>query len=221
MRMSVPTPTADPLPYFAQDDFVHDDVSQGGQPGDNPEPRASVKLKGDAIARFDALLHEIHPDAPRVDPDRLQHLMNWLLSLPAARAHDVLDRRLRRLDGLRAMLEDSDWDTSRATRARVLKLLDYVDRDDDLIADREPMLGLLDDVLLIELAWPAFSAEAEEYRDFCTYRDDEHPAGSGESQRHAWVRDRLAEIALWQHHLRVSDSHYAHSGDPPVRFRVG
>ncbi|MGQ4658923.1 hypothetical protein [Lysobacter sp. F6437] len=217
--MSMPTPTADPLPYFVRG--ANDDFSRDGQPGDNAQTRASVKLKGEAIARFDALLHEIHPDAARVDPDRLQHLMSWLLSLPATRAHDVLDRRLRRLEGLRAMLDDSDWDTSDAIRARVLKLLDYVDRDDDLIADHEPMLGLLDDVLLIELAWPAFSAEAEEYRDFCTYRDDEHPVGSGESQRHAWVRDRLAEIALWQHHARVNDSQYAHSGDPPLLFRVG
>ena len=215
MRMSMPTPTADPLPYFFHDGFRRDDP-----PGATTAPPASVKLKGDAIARFDALLHEIHPDAARVDPDRLQHLMDWLMSLPATRAHDVLDRRLRRVESLRAMLEDSDWDTSRATRARVLKLLDYVDRDDDLIADHEPMLGLLDDVLLIELAWPAFADEAEEYRDFCAYRNDEHPAGSGEDQRSAWVRDRVAEIALWQHHLRVNGSHYAQSGDPPIRFRV-
>ena len=116
---------------------------------------------------------------------------------------------------------DSDWDTDRATRARVLRLLDYIDRDDDLIADREPIVGLLDDVLLIELAWPAFSAEADEYRDFCRYRDDEHPAGNGDAQRHAWIRDRIAEITLWQHHLRVNGSYYAHSGDPPLRFRVG
>ena len=219
MRMSISTPTAAPLPYFD-----HGGSNPGNFP---PAPDGSgssaerVVLSGAAIAAFDALLHEIHPDAARVDPDRLQHLMDWLLTLPSIRAHDVLDRRLRRLDVLRAMLEDSDWDTDDATRARVLKLLDYIDRDDDLIADRAPIVGLLDDVLLIELAWPAFSAEAEEYRDFCLYRDDEHPAGTGDAQRHAWIRDRIAEIALWQHHLRVNDSYYARSGEPPLRFRVG
>lgn len=211
MRTSAPTPTADPLPYFSHD----------GEPGGRGDARGSVRLRSEAIARFDALLHEIHPDAARVDPERLQHLMNWLLSLPPERAHDALDRRLRRIEELRAMLDDSDWDAEPAVIARVLKLLSYIDRDDDLIADHEPMLGLLDDVLLIELAWPAFSGEAEEYRDFCAYRNDQHPAGTGEAQRSAWIRDRLAEIALWQHQLRVNDSHYAHSGDPPVRFRVG
>ena len=95
------------------------------------------------------------------------------------------------------------------------------DRDDDLIADHEPLLGLLDDVLLIELAWPAFADEAEDYCDFCAYRSVEHPPGSPADQRAAWVRDRLAEIALWRHVLRVNDSHYAHLGHPEILFRVG
>lgn len=209
MRMSVPTPTADPLPYFRHD---------GPAPTTGAHPHLS--LRSDAIARFDALLHEIHPDAARVDPGRLQHLTDWLLSLPPTRAHDVLDRRLRRLDELRAMLDDYDWDLQPATRARVLKLLAYVDRDDDLIDDHQPLLGLLDDVLLVELAWPAFAVEADEYRDFCAYRNDEHPDGGGDLQRAAWVRDRVAELALLQHQARVNDSHYAHSGDPQPRFRV-
>lgn len=210
MRMSVPTPTADPLPYFSHDSAPDGTVAPLG-----------LKLRSDAIAGFDALLHEIHPDAARVDPERLEHLMRWLLTLPAARAHDTLDRRLRRIEELRAMLDDSDWDTSAALGARVLKLLAYVDREDDLIADHEPMLGLLDDVLLIELAWPAFAGEAAEYRDFCAYREDEHPAGSGDAQRSAWIRDRLAEIALWQHELQVHEGHYITPGDLPARFRVG
>lgn len=208
MRTSVPTPTADPLPYYSRD---------GAPDGRVENP---MNIRSEAIARFDALLHEIHPDAARVDPDRLQHLIHWLLALPADRAHDVLDRRLQRVGELRAMLDDPDWDSEPATRARTLKMLAYIDRDDDLIADHEPMLGLLDDVLLIELAWPAFADEATEYRDFCLYRDDQHPRGDGAAQRSAWVRDRVAEIALWQHQLRVNGSHYAHSGDPPERFRV-
>jgi len=210
MRTSVPTPTADPLPYFRHDG-----------PSGSPGAHADLSLRSDAIARFDALLHEIHPDAPRIDPTRLQHLTDWLLALPPARAHDVLDRRLRRIEELRAMLDDFDWDPAPALRARLLKLLAYIDRDDDLIDDHRPLLGLLDDVLLIELAWPAFSAEADEYRDFCAWRDAERPGTAGDLQRAAWVRDRLAEIALLRHQFRINGSHYGPSLDPQLRFRVG
>lgn len=209
MRKSVPTPTTDPLPYTRWD-----------EPVGSADPRTSLPLRSEAIARFDALLHEINPDAVRVDPDRLQQLMQWLLALPHEAANDVLGRRLRRIEQLRAMLHDADWDTDVAMGARLGKLLEYIDREDDLIADQETMIGLLDDVLLLELAWPVFAAEAEDYRDFCAYREDEHPIGSGGERRNAWVRDRLAEIALLRHQLRIGNSHYAQPGRPGAMFRV-
>lgn len=207
MKLSPPTPLREPLPYLWQDDAPND-----------PESISGFVVRGESIAQFDALLHEINPDAVRVDARRLQHLVQWLLTLAAEAAHDVLDRRLHRVEQLRQMLVDPDWDTGDATRLRLAKLLEYVDREDDMIADQEPMIGLLDDVLLLELAWPAVATEAEEYRDFCIYRDDRHPTGSGSEQRAAWVRDRLAEISLWRHRMEVRDGRY-----PPGRtgmFRV-
>jgi uncharacterized membrane protein YkvA (DUF1232 family) len=113
------------------------------------------------------------------------------------------------------------WDPPDAVRARLAKLLGYLDQDEDLIPDREPLLGKLDDVLLLELAWPAFASEAEDYRDFCAYRTEHGPAGTGDEQRAAWIRDRLAEIQLWQHHMRVNASHYSYKGHAEVPFRIG
>ena len=208
MRLSVPAPTDEPLPL----------ATANAQPQRMP---AGLSLRGEAVAQFDALLHELNPDAVRVDPERVQNLCVWLASLPPHAARDVLDRRLRRIEQLRAMLDDADWDADEAVGVRLRKLFAYIDQDDDLIPDHEPVLGLLDDVLLIELAWPAFITEAEDYRDFCAYRNEEHPHGNGDEQRHAWIRDRLAEIALWQHHLRVNDSHYAYSGHSEQSFHIG
>ena len=119
------------------------------------------------------------------------------------------------------MRDDDCWDPPDAMRARLEKLIAYLDDDEDLIPDHEPLLGKLDDVLLLELAWPAFAAEAEDYRDFCAYRSEFTPAGTGNEQRAAWIRDRLAEISLWQHHLRVNASHYSYRGHPQAPFRIG
>jgi len=215
MRRSIPTPTGDPLPF----------VTGGNQPVGSKEQAASLRatplLRSESVARFDALLHELNPDAVRVDIDRMQHLIDWLVSLPEREAHGVLDRRLARLEELRAMVHDPDWDADDATRVRLRKLFVYIDCNDDLILDHEPLLGLLDDVLLIELAWPAFSSEVEEYRDFSSYRNDEHPVGGGDERRGAWIQDRLAELALLKHQVRVNDSHYIHRGHPEDFFRVG
>lgn len=206
MRPSAPTPTDDPLPLASARN-------------DTPVP-ADLPLRGAAVAQFDVLLHELNPDAVRVDPERAQALCVWLASLPPRAAQDVLDRRLHRIEELRVMLDDADWDADESIRVRLRKLFAYIDQDDDLIPDHEPLLGKLDDVLLLELAWPAFASEAEDYRDFAEYRRAEQPRGKGSELRSAWIRDRLAEIALWRHHLRVNDSHYVYRGHPVEPFHV-
>ena len=209
MRMYHPTPTPEPLPF--------DHMYSGMQARDSAD---GIALPEIAVAQFDQLLHEIHADAPRVNADRLQQLAAWLLKLPTQDAHDVIDSRLQRVQELRAMLADEDWDSDEAIRARISKLLAYIDREDDLIADRMPLLGQLDDVLLIELAWPAFSDDAEDYRDYCEYRRIEHPLGPAPEKRAAWVRDRLAELALWQHMVWVREQHYVPWNLPMALFRV-
>ena len=213
MRMPHPTPTDHPLPFEHYRGGLTDDL---GAPAGFPE----IALSGPAVAQFDELVHDLYPDAARVDPPRLQQLAAWLLSLPEEQASEELDTRLQRMEELRALIDDDAWDCSDATRLRINKLLAYIDREDDLIPDRLPLLGRLDDVLLIELAWPAFAAEANEYRDFCQYRQTEHPAGTPDEQREAWLRDRLAEIELLRHNARMEDEHFANGRAPEGPMRV-
>ena len=202
MRMPHPTPTPNPLPFEHYRGGVTDDLGA-------PAGFTEIALSGPAVARFDDLVHELYPDAARVDQSRLQQLAAWLLSLPEDEAQDELDARLGRLEELRALTQDPAWDCHLALRNRIDKLLAYVDREDDLIPDSLKLLGLLDDVLLIELSWPAFAQEADEYRDFCDYRSSERPAGTPEEQRQAWMRDRLAELEMLRRNTRISDEHFA------------
>lgn len=213
MRMPHPTPTDRPLPFEQFRGGVTDAL---GAPAGFPE----IALSGPAIAQFDELVHDLYPDAARVDPPRLQQLAAWLLSLPEDEARAELDARLQRMDELRALLDDDAWDCHDATRLRINKLLAYIDRDDDLIPDALPLLGRLDDVLLIELAWPVFAAEANEYRDFCQYRQTEHPVGTPDEQREAWLRERLAELELLRHNIRMEDTHFADGRTPEGPLRV-
>jgi hypothetical protein len=209
MRALPRTPTDHPLP--------HPDASRGRRHhiGDHD-------LQPAAVAAFDALLHEIQPDARRVTADEISQLATWLMSLPEAQARVTLGERVGRIEELRRLVDDREWDCGDADRARIRRLLSYLDKDEDLIPDRIPMLGLLDDVLLLELAWPAVADEAEEYRDFCAWRADTHPeSGDGSTQRAAWIRDRLDELALLRHRIEVGAHRYAESGEPVRPFRIG
>jgi len=207
MRTTAPADT--PLPWDDRPDHASRD-----RIGD-------FVLDAAAVSRFDQLLHAIHPQARHVDADRIATLGRWLQGLPAAQARAVLDERLRRIEQLRAMLDDADWDRREAACERVRTLLAYLDQDHDLIPDAIPLLGLLDDVILLELAWPAVATEAEDYADFCAYRATAQPDGDGAQRREAWIRDRLDALALYQHHARVNGSRYIDAGHPDRPFRVG
>lgn len=210
MRNLLPSPSDTPFPHPAA-------------PSGSGPPRTGLAFDQARVAAFDALLHEIHPDARRITPDELAGLAEWLLRLPEAEARMVLGERIARIEELRRMLADRDWDAGAADRARVRKLIGYLDQGEDLIPDRMPLLGLLDDVLLLELAWPAVCDEAEEYRDYCAWRSQARPDGSADQRRAAWVRDRLDELALWRQRTQVRATHYADvdAGQPQRPFRVG
>lgn len=209
MFLRTAAPAAKPLPWDDRPDHASRD-----RVGD-------FTLDAAAVSRFDQLLHEIHPDARHVDADRIATLGRWLQGLPAPQARAVLDVRLSRIEQLRAMLNDADWDRREGACQRVRKLLAYIDQDHDLIPDEIPLLGLLDDVILLELAWPAVATEAEDYADFCSYRATVKPDGDGARRREAWIRDRLEALALYQHHARVKAKRYVDGGHPDRPFRVG
>lgn len=203
------TPPQDPLPWQT----THSDGRR--------QRAGDWTLDSEEVSRFDALVHDVHPGAPRVTADQVAQLSRWLLALPEPRAREVLDDRLSRIEGLRRMVADPDWDCAGSDRVNVEKMLCYLDQQENLIPDRIPLLGKLDDVILLELTWPALRAEMNEYDDFCRYRESEHPVGSGSEQRATWIRDRLAALALVRHQQRVSGTHYVEAGRPDSPFRIG
>lgn len=80
--------------------------------------------------------------------------------------------RLARLDELIAMLEDADWKLEGEDRALVLDALAYFADPDDLIPDDTPVLGLVDDAIMIDLVCVSLAPEREAYADFCEAREE-------------------------------------------------
>jgi uncharacterized membrane protein YkvA (DUF1232 family) len=155
-----------------------------------------------------------------MDADRFVGLSNWLLELPPRQARRELRQRLARIADLKKMAADRDWDTDESQRARLARLLDYINDPEDVIPDSTPRLGRLDDALLIELSWPAFADDVGDYLDFCRFRHEQHPRGSPPLKRSAWIRMRMAEGALWQQLQRVHNSHYIEYGPLTEGLRV-
>ena len=148
-----------------------------------------LALEETAVARFNALLAQLDPNAPRVTADQLVTLARWLQDQPRDRAVAILAERLRRAEHLRRMLNDGDWELDAELRERSRLLISYLRDVNDLIPDDMPLVGHLDDALLVELAWPAFRDQSLDYGDFCDFRRDEQPRGS--------AADATLDLARW------------------------
>ncbi len=71
MRASLRTPTADPLPYLSERSVVTPSQDGIGHPSAKATSAVAQPLplpSGKSIAQFNAPLHEVNPDAVRVDP---------------------------------------------------------------------------------------------------------------------------------------------------------
>jgi uncharacterized membrane protein YkvA (DUF1232 family) len=82
-------------------------------------------------------------------------------------------RRIDHVASLVAMLEDTEWQLPELERGRVIDGLTYVADVEDLVPDNVPVLGLVDDAIMLELLLRELQHELDAYEEFDQYRLDE------------------------------------------------
>lgn len=111
-----------------------------------------------------------HATDDRVVIDGADGLVDQAL---ASEPPDFIRERIEQLRLLVAMLRDEAWRLEGEDRARVVQALAYFVDPDDLIPDRVPGLGYLDDAIMVELVVQALRHEIQAYRDFCAFRESQ------------------------------------------------
>jgi len=132
--------------------------------------------------------------------------------------------RLRRAAEMRAALTDPGWSMETPACERVRELVAYMDDPAGLLPDDAPMIGRLDEALLVDMAMDGLRAELDDYADFCRYRHSEAlrlgvSVDSATIDRAQWFEEREQERRLEQQLRRVRGSTYA-SGSMEHAFRV-
>ena len=103
---------------------------------------------------------------------------------------DFVARRIPQIEMFIQMLTDDEWQLPDADRERLLSVFIYFADPEDILPDDIPVIGYLDDVIVIELIMQELHHVREAYEDFCAYRktyDDEHAAKFDSAVR----RDRI------------------------------
>jgi uncharacterized membrane protein YkvA (DUF1232 family) len=95
--------------------------------------------------------------------------------------------RVEKLERLVGLAQDKDWTLPPKKRLQVITALGYFTGPHDLIPDRVPGLGFLDDAIMIELVCEDFRHELRGYEEYRKYKQ-------GGEQR-PWLRVAEAKLA--------------------------
>jgi len=85
---------------------------------------------------------------------------------------DFVEQRIPTLEAMIQMLADDEWRLPADDRERLLATFVYFADPEDILPDDIPVIGYLDDVIILELVARELVHVLEAYADFCAYRDD-------------------------------------------------
>ena len=103
---------------------------------------------------------------------------------------DFVAKRIPEIESLIQMLVDEEWKLPKAERERLLAVFIYFGDPEDILPDDIPVIGYLDDIIVLELVSHELQHVSEAYEDFRAYRrkfDREHGKGIDGAVR----RDRI------------------------------
>ena len=103
---------------------------------------------------------------------------------------DFVGERIPELESLISMLTDDEWHLPEADRERLLATFVYFADPEDILPDHIPVIGYLDDVIIIELAIRELRHVRVAYDDFCQFRE-EFDKANGKNVDPVIRRDRI------------------------------
>lgn len=184
----------------------------------------NITLSDDDLKLFVDSIKSAHKKAENLDAVSIIATARKLLEDTGSKSlPDFIAIRLKHIDTMVTMVEDAGFGLPEEDRNNVLAALTYFASPDDIVPDNVPVLGFLDDAIMIELCVRELKHEIEAYRDFRNWRDNEasrHSASPAELMlnRVDWAEARRVET-IERMHRRRSES-YSSGKWAPVLFNV-
>jgi uncharacterized membrane protein YkvA (DUF1232 family) len=189
-----------------------------------PEMR-SLELKDDALVRFNALVRVLNPEHAPFSADQIAGAARRVLRAAAKGQESTFIKvRIRRAGEMRAALKDAQWDVTAEREHKMRAMVAYLDDMNGLIPNDLPIVGLLDDAILVDVVMDALRDELDEYADFCRFRlalagARDVTVSLVDTNREEWMAERAQERRLEQQLRRVRGASYTR-GAMENKFRI-
>ena len=186
----------------------------------------TIELSDDDLKHFADAMQGAQQESKNLTPQEITDAAARLLKdgkdnkLPA-----FIADRLSKIGSMVAMVGDAGFAMEDEDKKRVLSCLTYFANPKDIIPDSVPVLGFLDDAIMIELVVRELQHEVEAYDDFVVYRADEArrrgvDPSTLNTERVEWAEARRLEL-LSRMKSRRSSSYSSSSGWRPSLFKFG
>jgi len=137
----------------------------------------------------------------------------------AAKVPAFVQERVDQLTSLIDMVRDPEWDLASAERKNVIAALAYFADPQDMIPDNIPVLGFIDDAIMIELVVSELKHEMEAFEDFCRYRKDEKARNRNpDVSREDYLEMKRRELHSRMRRRRSSQRSSSRSGRTRIRL---
>lgn len=185
-----------------------------------------VDLHGPAFGSFVRVAEALAQTPVQLDADRVASAARWLID-HCASGHNApcVHARMHVAAALRAMRAEPGWQPAPELVPLLHRLLAYLDDPGRLIPSGLPVIGHLDDAILLDLVWPRIEGGLREYMDFRRLRRIETELGNtapsrSRFTRRDWLASRETERRLRRQLRRSGLAHYADGASDASRFCV-
>jgi uncharacterized membrane protein YkvA (DUF1232 family) len=158
----------------------------------------TFELSDKDLRYFKRIIREVRSHSDGVEESKLiDAVRKMIVDVRAAKPAEFIAQRLEQLERMVKMLVDEEWDMEGKDRSRVADGLIYFAEGEDMIPDRVPGLGYLDDAIMIELVVQDLRHEIQAYDDFCKYRTSKEKLlgrKDARASREVWLAARRGQL---------------------------
>lgn len=155
----------------------------------------SFELKESDLEHFRNVMRKAKDGAKVLSEDQILANASDLISDVQGNVPTFVSERIKKLETLIAMIHDQEWKIPEEERKDVLSALSYFSEPEDLVPDDIPVLGFLDDAIMIELVSEDLKDDIEAFEEFCAYRlREQDRAGDETITREEWIDSKRREL---------------------------